>query len=326
MFRVRSRPSTYGRGVRQVGIDEGVEAMMPAEEENRRLVRETFSRELSASAEMIHIGGNLFQAMDSANPTELSGRARIAIKSLVARQIQQFRAIVAVCEIGLHDSAEVLIRSLYEGLLALRFILHEPIGMGKCSKALQDARRKLPRIPAGPAGVDFRAVLYGGSARIKKLLDAEEISKFPDYQNPIPPQAIESLRQDVALIRSEIGPAWSNFFQGRHFTYSGLSIKLLAENCDLKEFHLKIYPMLCAVAHGHDGLSFVRVAAKNTFEFRLVGKINLIRTALHSTGSLISATLDDVSAVFAPSYRAQIRTVLQAITADSCAELQQKDQ
>jgi Family of unknown function (DUF5677) len=287
------------------------DAMMPDESENKQKVLNSFPEIFVGAATLISLGVELMDRMKPPDFQGLNGRTFILIRSFVARQIQQFRAIVAVCEIGLHDSGEVLIRSLFEGILAIRFVLYEPINANKCSHGLLKRRGELPPIPNGKAGADFRAVLYAGSRLIKMLRDGQAVVDIPEYAMAIPGAVLDGLRTDIVKIEREIGPQWTAEYSKKNFTYSGLSIRQLAESCDLKEFYLKMYPLLCATSHAHDGLSFVRDVSNDTFEFRLTGRIDKVETALQCAGALLAMSLDDISAVFAPDLRAAINRCAQ---------------
>ena len=121
--------------------------MMPQEEENRQAILQECRGPLMAARELLSVAFSLSERLDlNTMLSRVQPRTALVLKGLLAREIQQCRAAISICEIGLDDSAFIMVRSLFEGLLALRFIIAKPIRFSACSPGLQAARQKQPPI------------------------------------------------------------------------------------------------------------------------------------------------------------------------------------
>jgi hypothetical protein len=223
---------------------------------------------------------------------------------------------VAVCEIGFQDSAYVLIRSLYEGMLALRFVISEPIAESSQSEKLRKAIKSLPVIPVGDKGVAFRAEMYMGSRVAMMLNELNDPVVNAAVASVVPADVVDGYRKDVEELRERLGDAWVDQFGERPWTYSGLNVRHLAESRGLLEIHAKNYSLLCSSSHAHDGIHFVVSLIDETVGVKMVGDIDRLKTALQMGCAFIGQSLIDINDFYSLGFESEFSKIISQANAN----------
>jgi uncharacterized protein DUF5677 len=220
--------------------------MLPNEDDNRREIQARFSGDFELSKRLID---ELVRFLDQLLEMDfsVSDNLKAFVLGTVAREIRRYRSIVALCELGLVENAEGLMRTMYEGMLSLRYVLNVTIPQAEQSTELRNRLARL--IPPGDVEIqEFRFDLYRTRAASTALRLAEEYGE----------QDSEDARALRDGVQASIPEPWQR--AQRNGSYSGLSIKLLAEYCGMAEYHKKVYPLHCFITHANDAMSFVQQA------------------------------------------------------------------
>lgn len=173
----------------------------------------------------------------------------MVVGGILAREIRRFRSIILVSERGFVENAEILTRSLFESVLGERFILHAPLPLNECSPQLQSVRDRLPPIPAGRSREEFHTDLYASLSslsmqRIQNEEDLDEASRL-------------LMDQTHQVLQDSLGSDWMNVLKRHPRTYSGLTVRQLAENYGLAHYYQKAYGTHSVAVHANDALHFV---------------------------------------------------------------------
>ena len=152
------------------------------------------------------------------------------------------------CEIGHDENAQILLRSMFEALLAVRFIVSDPIPLGECSRDLQGVRKKLPEIPGTYNAVDFRAGLHVAGEAFSNY-------RIGSKSDTITPKQLAGIKKRAADAETEIGPDWTRTLTTTR-SYCGLQIRQQAESYGLKKMH-EAYQLQCVQVHANDATRYI---------------------------------------------------------------------
>jgi len=241
---LKQKVSVTTRGVDDLEHD----LLLPSEMENRRAILRQFSEDFAFAARLLRLAVDIAEAFCRERNSEYEVTTEIVIGGILAQEIRRFRAITLVSERGYVENAEVLTRSLFEGLLAERFILRSPIALEACSPGLRNAREKLPKISDQYSRGEFHTHLYTalGPLTFKRLRDKGEIE-----------EELESVMDSaIAHVERTLGPEWVAKLMDRPWSYSGLTIAQLAENYGLSTYHRQAYGIQSSTVHANDALRF----------------------------------------------------------------------
>jgi len=218
--------------------------MLPNESENRETIRNRFSGNFAISATLTD---ELVRFLDDLREMDIrfSDTVKAFVLGTLARETRRYRAIVAVCELGLTESADALVRTMYEGVLSLKYVFDLKISVADQSVELQNVLKNLPS-PGEVEIQDFRVGLYRAMAASSYLCLMKEYGETD-------PEA----EQNFLNVQASIPPAWQEV-QRKRRSYSGLNIKQLAEYCGMATYHNRIYPQHCHISHANDAMSFVK--------------------------------------------------------------------
>ena len=118
--------------------------MLPNEAENRTRTRAAIGAEFELIQTAIALGvATLNRLISSDCHAEITKAMTIAI---LTREIRRLRSIAAIAELGFAENADILCRSMFEGLLAERFILRSPPPGNQRSSDLANALKSQPRM------------------------------------------------------------------------------------------------------------------------------------------------------------------------------------
>ena len=194
------------------------------------------------------------------------------------------------CEIGHKENAEILTRTLFEGLLAIRFILHRPKRLDACTPGLRGARRKLPRLPSNRRAVDIRALLYAAMPLL-------QIHRLRTQNLAVLAEVSAEMAQAIKEAKKEIGSIWYRVLTTGRRTYSGLSVKDLAETYRLEAYYERAYGIQSTAVHANDPLRFVRFD-RGTIYLQLAGNIDDIPMAMHLAAGVLGLMFRDITRAF----------------------------
>jgi len=173
--------------------------------------------------------------------------------SLYVKSSKQFRSLILLCQAGLTEDAEIIARSLFETLLALNFVLRRSVQLkenGKRIKVERHGRRQ-------PLDCGFRTELYLAhyafdlQRRVKGWKNVSGLKRLSRTWGD--PAAIDRDAQQAELA---VGPEWTHRLRSRR-SFSGLSIRDLADSFGIVHYYASIYGHQSHLAHGADALSYL---------------------------------------------------------------------
>lgn len=260
--------------------------MLPEEQANKDHVQKLYGHLFARGREGLTAGVELIEALVKANYPHRRTKATIA--AILADQIVRYRAMVAVCELGDSSNADILGRTIYEGVLAERFILKRRY------KAANT--RKLPKLPSGVVASDFRALLYGAAPKLKFCRTIETTAKSRGLKRFSKARlALAATIRDE--VKKEIGTTWYGILNNQPNTYSGLSVQDLAKCCAMGQQHGAIYPMQSGNAHANWAIDRLRVSGSQ-HQIQLHGDHERLPAVMSSNLRLFVMMLRDINRVF----------------------------
>ena len=272
--------------------------MLPNEESNRQSVRTMFGKLFDAVADFLAVVSDYPACFPDGAKRKGSGVAILMTQLLCKQALIRFRSIIALCEMGHVEDADVLVRALFETVMAVRFILKPKKRVSACSSQLCAELAVLPPIPRNGT-MDFRAKLYAASEPIKldKLL--RRFLTKPGMKRMTTQKHRERIADVVSDVESDIGSEWVERIR-KTKSYSGIQqVRLLAEYCGLLKFWDSVYELQSGRAHG--------AGAVDLFYGRSTDKLpNLVGMS----GEMIATILTDAQAAFRLSKNQHIEEVI----------------
>jgi hypothetical protein len=229
--------------------------MLPFETKGKKAIRAAFANQLGLSREMLGFAQAMIGCKNgrgkllACNPRTPDVRCYGLAMGLYVKACKQFRAIIAVSELGLVSEGDILLRALFETVLALHFLLKQRLVMKSNGKRLA--------MPPGRLTTGFRASLYLASAvfeserRFNAFRNTHRlkrwVKKLGDER-----ETQEQVRQAVALIGSE----WAEKLR-KSKSYAGVSIRDLAESLGVLPYYNSVYAFQCQSSHAKDAIDHV---------------------------------------------------------------------
>jgi hypothetical protein len=215
----------------------------------------------------------------------------VNVHLLNVQALRLFRSVVDECQRCEGFSANILARSLYETLLAVRFILKQRlriIATGKNGKY----RATLPSKGNRGTKLDSlsreqRAQLYALHAAFAYDRMVRDLAKTPGLKRAHKRLQARSAQtqQGQAALEQQIGPEWCSVLQNYPYTYSGLKVAQLAEVVDpngrLRQWYVGPYGVQSGMVHA--------AAAHRHIELRTDGGWDI---AFQSSQQEIAGTLE----------------------------------
>lgn len=190
---------------------------------------------------------------------------------IFAKVCKQYRATIALFELGLVQDAGSITRSLFESVLALMFILKPDVELKedgipirtvgskyhKC-KNCHHVEQAIPKKSMPNPSANDRAALYAGKGRYDLLASFRGCVKrgFPELAANIGKE--EDLIANVEQVKQRIGDDWVEK-QKRSGSYSGMSVANLAHSYGLDHVYDTMYRAQSRTIHGSDGYAFLFV-------------------------------------------------------------------
>ena len=252
--------------------------MLPGEDENRNEIAKLLLPVWPFAVGVLEAGLNLQAEIGSAKHQSLHPITRMVIVGLLVQEIRKYRSAILLAEFALDEAETMVARSLFEGLLAVRFILTKPKRADSCSPGVSGKLKRLPPIPKRRAAVEFRADLYGVYSTLRTHSIVSQASAVDGLKRTASPKRVTKTADWIAGIERRIGRRWTSFLQ-RAKSYSGLNVAEQAEAYRLLVPYRGIYGLQSFQTHAITGSRYVKMTDKGEVEVRLHANFrNLLRT------------------------------------------------
>jgi len=167
------------------------------------------------------------------------------IVGLWAKICRQYRSILVLCEIGLTQDAEVIVRCLFESTVQLLFVTKRNI-------RLPGRWKNAPKIPRTRFSMEFRARLY----LARDLLNEQKrlnVWKKTQGLKRMARRLAASVNEMVHTAEELIGHEWMQWLEK-----TPLSVESMAKNVGLSRWYEAVYRLQSPIAHANDALSHVQ--------------------------------------------------------------------
>jgi uncharacterized protein DUF5677 len=223
--------------------------MLPDEAEARAKLSELFRKQFAEMDELHDFSVKLipFPLRIDAQPHLDRSTVDVAL-ALYVKASRQFRGIQLLCEAGLGTDAYALARNLFETTLAVCFVL-QPRFIPKRNG------RRLTRVKGKPLSSRFRARLYIANLAFEQERMLRHWRTTTGLRRVAARTTDASIRKRVIDAEAVIGPDWTERLKQSH-SYSGLSIKDLADSLNLRTSHATFYRSASWSTHATDAEAF----------------------------------------------------------------------
>lgn len=180
-------------------------------------------------------------------------RTGLLTMALFAKSCNQFRAIRFLCASGLRSDASILGRSLFEGALALSFLLEPNVRL-----TIKGNRPFCPD-PSKPLTIGFRTELYLAHHAFRALREWEDFLEVPALAPVVSHLGDEAeIRRVARDAENQIGTLWANCLRSTN-SYSGVSIKWLAHSlgAGTQAHYAAVYGRQSRAVHAADAVDFL---------------------------------------------------------------------
>lgn len=231
---------------------------MPNENEVRSHIADRHSRLIAHCASVVKLAASRLEQGEIID----SGLAPLTIQTLLGllvRAVKTTRGAMLLYEAGLSTDAGVLLRSLFEVRVAIRFV-------GLKSLTLTIKQHPAPVVdPSRPMTCDFRALLYVAHQELEYLRMLDEFASSPNPKiaalaQPVHPDRVKFLEH----LKQEIGPLWTDVLVKRR-SYSGLQHADLVDSVGVDEQKRVVFRRLSWLVHGGDALEHAEYTEDGAF-------------------------------------------------------------
>jgi hypothetical protein len=223
--------------------------MLPGESDFMAQISQKLETDLKLGNALLSTAVSILTERDPIKPPEASEVvAYRAGHALCFKACKTYRSILLLTEIGASHDVQMLGRTLLETVLATLFVL-------------------VPRVEFGIKGFsdndltsELRARIYVAFPVICKYHDLIAHQADPRFSATLANIDDEKFRQNGAEAEHEIGPFWTARIKRRPRTYSGFTLRELAQKLDpdLSHWYAGIYGEQSKSIHAIDGISHVR--------------------------------------------------------------------
>lgn len=280
----------------------------PNSQEMRDAMRHQFAGDFSRDDIVLALAEDCLNEACEERRSTVKPDTKIVALSVVGQGVRQFRSIISLCEIGMAEDATILARSLFETLLAERFLLQKPRPLAGCGKDLRARRDVLGKCKPTARSADFRADLYRAKAVLSWERTGDHVSRRHGSKRLLSAKSRASMAATVADIERTIGTDWLRVLKAPPRTYSGLSVAHQAENYKLDDWYLKVYGPQSACVHASNALAGFKMDGE-TAPISTIGRAEKVPEPLQLSGLLLLTLLEDVDWFFQLGKGA---TILQA--------------
>ncbi|WP_144055197.1 DUF5677 domain-containing protein [Rhodopirellula baltica] len=220
---------------------------LPHERENSAEILSEYPEHFGFAAELLRSGLELLDQLSKSNRFDDTPIVKAVAGGILARELRRYRSIALMAECGFIENVDVLTRVLFKGALSARFVLCKSIPAEEQSSQLRGRLRKQPATPDGVSELELRSWLYSMSPNMKIALMADQLGMDSELKRTI--------LQGISEMEQIIGPEWIEVLKTHPKTYSGLSIRDLAESRGLLSMYVEMYSLQSMDVHASDGLA-----------------------------------------------------------------------
>ena len=168
--------------------------------------------------------------------------------ALCFKACKTYRSVLRLTEIGASHDMQILGRTLFETALATLFVLAPRAALG------------INGFPDNDLTSEFRARIYVAFPAIHKYRDFVRHQADPRFSATLANIDSAKLQQIAAAAEHDIGPFWTARIKRRPYTYSGFSLRDLAEKLDpdLSHWYAGMYGEQSKPIHATDAAQHVR--------------------------------------------------------------------
>jgi Family of unknown function (DUF5677) len=246
--------------------------MLENEKRNVNL-RSTNPDIFEATDAVLTLGWKMFESFASGPHPESRKYVDMTLLAILLEAVQRLYSIALLADKELVEDARILTRSLFELALAGHFVLDD----GKSHQ------RDIP-VPAGEDPREFRAVLYH-TKRILKLHAA--------LDDPTPELSSLAARLGQCLPADVI-----QRLNSQPKTYSGLTVKELAERHNSSLFHAKIYHMQSDQVHGIAGFGRLEMLENGQIRVDQSTRVEAAQLTVNIASAMLWALLKIMNETF----------------------------
>ncbi|MCZ6653991.1 MAG: DUF5677 domain-containing protein [Planctomycetota bacterium] len=238
--------------------------MLPNESELSRAIKKELAEELAIASELLDVGIRLTRTGPHGRgvmirkPRGLTSPALNLTFGAYSKMAKHLRSVIALCELGLGEDAGTIVRSLFETVLFLNFLLRPRMKLTENGSPLRSNGKELRA-----SSTAFRTKMYFAHWTFEREKQLRQWTKLPELQGASSvlgdPHDINSEAQHA---ESLIGSQWAKRLRDKG-TYSGLTIKDLAQSFRVLHFYRSLYKHYCATGHAGDVARFVEPRGEN---------------------------------------------------------------
>jgi Family of unknown function (DUF5677) len=215
------------------------------EDRLREHIRVGLATELQVASDLLSVGTGLFNKNLSIDTDDVPGHDEIWLcLGVTAKACRQYRAIVAMDELGLGDVANSNCRMLVETSLAAQFLMRPEV-------KLRQSKKDVAEIPGYPLTTEFRTKLYLANDALTTAKALREMAKDGDLGSEDDDEILGRAEQHAKEQCDPIGPEWTKRLKDSG-SFSGLKIVDLAESFDRLPVYNAFYRPASAGVHGAD--------------------------------------------------------------------------
>lgn len=216
--------------------------MLPGEHRARQLLRRAFSSDFALARQVLELGYRVHHDLCEEETSRFGNLAKGICVGLYTKMCKQYRSIHALCELGLTDDAEILVRTMFETCLSVLFLLRK-------RAILRHGKRLPPKPIGGQFSVSFRAELYTADQALQ--LDKRVRDWLSTTRLKRNGKRLECVATDwVDTARKAVGDDWLKWLKtGSTF---GLSIEIMAKNLGMGIWYSAVYRPQSAKVHAAD--------------------------------------------------------------------------
>jgi hypothetical protein len=285
--------------------------MLPSENALTAYIQSQLSEELSTARALLQLGCKTHSRLIESQTNGLSDVVKCTALGLYTKACKQYRSAIALCEIGLAEDADVIARSQFESLLALRFVLQPRVSLGRF-------RTNLPAIPTNYRAREFRARLYVAHQCLKPEKLAHDMDRTPRLNRLLKKSTKQVAAKDAVEWGKIIGP-WYTILNRSPRTYSGLSVAKLSKALGLENWYVVVYGKQSSRVHASDALDYLDVQAASVYA-KLEPDPSGVPLRLQVSSRFFGLSTDIVNNQFGLGFDSQITSLrdrIDQIAADS---------
>jgi hypothetical protein len=218
--------------------------MLPGEQAARQHLRQLFADDFQLAREVLELGYAVHNSLCAEHTSKFSNLTKGICVGTYTKLCKQYRSIHALCELGLTDDAQILVRATFEASLVVLFLLRHRV-------KLNNGRRKPPRPKGGRLSVDFRAKLYGADQAVKMYKMIQSWLTTPGLKRS-GRRNQKNADEAMNAARRDVGENWVDWLRGGNIL--GLPIEVLSRNLGFGPWYAAVYRHQSRKVHGADAI------------------------------------------------------------------------